>query len=167
MPTAASSAGSGGTDLNAPVLVLAIGNPSRGDDALGPLLAERLEAAALPGVEVIVDFQLQIEHALDLEGRHRVIIVDASRQAAAPFEWQRPEADATMLHTTHALSPGALLGTAARVGSAPPRDVRVLAVRGDAFELGAPLSAAAARHLAEAWPALDAACREATGGPDA
>jgi Ni,Fe-hydrogenase maturation factor len=29
----------------APLLVLAVGNPSRGDDALGPALAERLEAA--------------------------------------------------------------------------------------------------------------------------
>jgi hydrogenase maturation protease len=151
----------------APVLVLAIGNPSRGDDALGPLLAERLEAAAPPGVEVIVDFQLQIEHALDLEGRRRVIIVDASRLAAAPFEWQKPEADSTMLHTTHALSPAALLGAAVRVGSMPPADVRVLAVRGDAFELGAPLSTAAARHLDAAWRALDAACREATGGRSA
>ena len=31
--------------VRAPVLVLAVGNPSRGDDAIGPLLAERLEAA--------------------------------------------------------------------------------------------------------------------------
>ena len=150
--------------MPAPVLVLAIGTPSRGDDALGPLLAARLEDAALPGVEVLVDFQLQIEHALDLEGRDRVIIVDASREAPPPFEWQRPAADARTLHTTHALSPAALLGTAMRVGRALPPDVRVLAVRGDAFELGAPLSDAASRHLDAAWRALDAACRETLGG---
>jgi hydrogenase maturation protease len=153
--------------VQAPVLVLAIGNPSRGDDALGPLLAERLEAASLPGVEVIVDFQLQIEHALDLEGRRHVIIVDASRDVAPPFEWQTPVADATMLHTTHSLSPGALLRTAARVGRAPTANIRVLAVRGNAFELGAPLSSAAARHLDSAWLALDAACRAAIDGPAA
>ena len=28
--------------MSAPLLVLAVGNPSRGDDALGPLLLERL-----------------------------------------------------------------------------------------------------------------------------
>jgi hypothetical protein len=42
---------------HAPVLVLAVGNPSCGDDAIGQALAERLEAAALPGVEVISGFQ--------------------------------------------------------------------------------------------------------------
>jgi len=50
----------------APVLVLAVGNPSRGDDALGPLAAQRLAALELSGVEVLTDFQLQVEHALDL-----------------------------------------------------------------------------------------------------
>ena len=30
--------------MSAPLLVLAVGNPSRGDDALGPLLLERLQA---------------------------------------------------------------------------------------------------------------------------
>ena len=70
----------------APVLVLAVGNPSRGDDALGPELAARLEAAALPGVEVITEFQLQVENALDLEGRERVIFVDAGTGTPAPFE---------------------------------------------------------------------------------
>ena len=153
--------------MSAPVLVLAIGNPSRGDDALGPLLAERLESAAVPDVEVIVDFQLQIEHALDLEGRRRVIIVDASCTAAAPYEWQTPEADATMLHTTHALTPAALLSTSVRVGRQPPADVRVLAVRGVAFELGAALSTVAVAHLDAAWPALLAACRESAPGPAA
>ncbi len=37
----------------APTLVFAVGNPSRGDDAVGPLLAARLEAADVPGVEVL------------------------------------------------------------------------------------------------------------------
>jgi len=68
----------------APVLVLAVGNPSRGDDALGPELAARLEAAALPGVEVIVEFQLQVENALDLVGRERVIFIDAGTGTPAP-----------------------------------------------------------------------------------
>jgi hydrogenase maturation protease len=150
----------------APVVVLAIGNPSRGDDALGPLLAERLEAAALPGVEVLVDFQLQVEHALDLEGRRRVLIVDASRDATAPFEWQRPCADPAMMHTTHALPPAALLAAMLRVGGTIPADVRVLAIRGVAFGLGTPLSAEAGLHLEAAWPALEAACREPGTGPD-
>jgi hypothetical protein len=66
-----------------PLLVLAIGNPSRGDDALGPLFASaRGELARRRDrrgqVELLTDFQLQIEHALDLVGRARVVFVDAS-----------------------------------------------------------------------------------------
>ncbi|MBL8482901.1 MAG: Ni/Fe hydrogenase, partial [Rhodocyclaceae bacterium] len=44
--------------------MFAWGNPGRGDDALGPLFAERIEALDLPGVECLTDFQLQVEHAL-------------------------------------------------------------------------------------------------------
>jgi len=37
--------------------------------ALGPLLLERLEAEGFPSVECLTGFQLQVEHALNLEGR--------------------------------------------------------------------------------------------------
>ena len=57
----------------APTLVIAIGNPSRGDDALGPLAGQRLAAMRLRDVEVLTEFQLQVEHALDLLGRRRVV----------------------------------------------------------------------------------------------
>ncbi len=68
----------------APLLVLAVGNPSRGDDALGPRLLDALHAAGadLDGqVELLGDFQLQIEHVLDLRGRRAVLFVDAARPA--------------------------------------------------------------------------------------
>ena len=58
-----------------PVLVFGYGNLSRGDDALGPLLLEAIERspkAVLESVEILSDFQLQIEHALDLENRDLV-----------------------------------------------------------------------------------------------
>ena len=130
----------------APILVIGIGNPSRGDDALGPLALERLAALELPDVELLADFQLQVEHALDLEGRREVIFIDASVAAAAPFEFGpvAPAADASA--TTHALSPAAVLDTYRRVIGVPP-PARVLAIRGQAFELGDPLSARAAKHL--------------------
>jgi hydrogenase maturation protease len=147
------------TEPRAPLLVLAVGNPSRGDDALGPMLAERLEAEALAGVEVTTDFQLQVEHALDLVGRRTVIFVDAGTGTPAPFEWRSVSADATLLHTSHALSPEAVLETYARVESAPAPDAWVLCVRGESFELGAGLSAAGAVHLEAAWAALRARCQ--------
>lgn len=142
----------------APILVLAVGNPSRGDDALGPELAGRLEAAGIAGVEVITEFQLQIENALDLEGRERVVFVDAGTGTPAPFELRRAQSSQEFLHTSHALSPEAVLATYAKVSAATAPEAWVLCVRGESFELGAPLTAAAASHLESAWPALVRLC---------
>ena len=150
----------------APVLVLAVGNPSRGDDALGPELAARLEAASLPGVEVILEFQLQIENALDLVGRERVIFVDAGTGTPAPFELRRIEAQPAFLHTSHALSPEAVLATYLRVTGTAPPEAWVLCVRGESFELGEPLSTAASDRLDEAWSALLEFGRAALRAPD-
>jgi hydrogenase maturation protease len=138
----------------APVLVLAVGNPSRGDDAIGPTLAARLEAARLPGVEVISEFQLQVEHALDLVGRECVIFVDAGAGTPAPYELRQLSPAAEFLHTSHALSPEAVLATYQRVRGEAPPESWVLCVRGESFELGESLSAAASDHLEEAWSAL-------------
>ena len=142
----------------APVLVLAVGNPSRGDDAIGPELAARIEEARLPGVEVIVEFQLQVENALDLVGRERVIFLDAGTGTPAPFELKRVEAAAEFLHTSHALSPEAVLATYLRVTGTAPPESWVLCVRGESFELGQSLSDAAAARIESAWPALLEAC---------
>jgi hydrogenase maturation protease len=148
----------------APVLVLAVGNPSRGDDAIGPALAVRIEEARLPDVEVIVEFQLQVENALDLAGRERVIFIDAGTGTPEPFELRRVEAAAEFLHTSHALSPEAVLATYRRVTGEEPPEAWLLCVRGESFELGAGLSPAAGRHFAEAWKALLQFCRRGSAG---
>jgi hydrogenase maturation protease len=138
----------------APVLVLAVGNPSRGDDALGPLAACQLAALALPGVEVLTDFQLQVEHALDLLGRRLVVFVDAAVTGPAPFEIRCLAPAADVRHSSHSLSPAAVLDTFRRLTGAPPPPSKLLAIRGHTFELGAPLSAAAAANLVAALAAV-------------
>jgi hydrogenase maturation protease len=135
----------------APLLVVGIGNPSRGDDALGPLFVERAEVAMRPEVdagkvEFITDFQLQPEHALDLKGRRRVVFVDASVKAAAPFTLERVQAARDASFSTHALSPAAVLDAFVRLYGDPPESW-VLAIHGDHFELGEPLSASAFANL--------------------
>ncbi len=130
----------------APTLVLAVGNPSRGDDALGPLAAERIEAMNLPGVEVLVEFQLQVEHALDLIGRSRVLFIDASASLVQPFALAPVEARCDASFTSHALAPSAVLYNYQQlIGTPPP--TWVLAIRGQSFELGEALSAPAERAL--------------------
>ena len=137
-----------------PTLVIAIGNPSRGDDALGPLFAERIAALALPGVEVLSDFQLQIEHALDLLGRREVVFVDAAASGAAPFSIAPLAAAADRSITTHALSPAAVLESYRRLTGKEPPAASVLAIRGHAFELGSSLTAEAAASLEAALTAF-------------
>ncbi len=138
------------TPAIAPRLVIGVGNPSRGDDALGPLLIERIEALAMPGVECLTDFQLQVEHALDLVGREEVVFVDATVAGDAPCSLLPvvPQRDASA--TTHALTPAAVLEAYVRVTGLPLPSVRVLAIRGYAFELGEGLSGAAVENLAAA-----------------
>lgn len=144
----------------APVLVLAVGNPSRGDDAVGPLLAERLEAAMAvgvvgPQVEVCGDAQLMVEHALDVVGRRAVIFVDAAARDPGVVAWGPvTPARRGLTVTTHSCSPAQLLrlveGTLAEV----PPPAWLLSVGGHGFELGAPLHDETARALEVAWRRL-------------
>ncbi|CAG1001527.1 hydrogenase maturation protease [Rhodocyclaceae bacterium] len=139
--------------MTAPVLVFGWGNPSRGDDALGPLFVERIAALDLPGVECLTDFQLQVEHALDLNGRQRILFVDASVDAPAPFSAAPifPAKDASF--TTHAMTPQSVLQVYCDLEDAEPPPTWLLAIRAEQFELGNPRSVAAQRHLdlALAW----------------
>jgi hydrogenase maturation protease len=133
--------------MSAPILIFGWGNPSRGDDALGPLFVERIEAMNLPDVECLTDFQLQVEHALDLQDRRRILFVDASIEAAAPFSVSRlaPARDATF--STHAITPESVMQVFVDLHDDDPPPCEMLAIRGESFELGEPLSPAAAAHL--------------------
>ncbi|MFT5175018.1 MAG: hydrogenase maturation protease [Gammaproteobacteria bacterium] len=152
----------------APLLVFGWGNPSRGDDALGPLFIERAEqmtgtihcaghgaghnaghcASNRPRVEYLTDFQLQVEHALDLCERQRVLFIDASVTAMAPFEVSTLRAAADSNVTTHAMSPSAVMQVFERLHGHAPPPCTLLAIRASRFELGEPLSDAAADNLA-------------------
>ena len=125
------------------------GNLSRGDDALGPLFVERLRAALAPdaNVELLDDYQLQIEHALDLTGRQQVLFVDASLSCAAPFEVTPVLPTQDVSFTTHALSPQALLQVFCDLQSESPPPCTLLAIRGEHFGLGEPPGQAALAHL--------------------
>ncbi len=139
--------------LTPALLIIGIGNPSRGDDALGPLLIERLEALAPPDVELLTDFQLQVEYALDLQGRQAVIFIDASVDAPAPFTFTPAVAEEDASYSSHELSPGAVLHAYRKLFGTPP-EAYVLAVRGETFELGEEPSLAARSNLEAAYTFL-------------
>jgi hydrogenase maturation protease len=145
------------------LVVFAWGNPSRGDDALGPEFLAAAEAMApqprsaagggepgagdgTPDIAYVTDFQLQPEHALDLAGRDLALFVDASTKAGAPFTFTAvaPARDPTF--TSHAMSPAAVLAAyAGSFGEPPP--AFVLAIRGESFELGEAMGEGARGNL--------------------
>lgn len=133
--------------MTAPRLVIGIGNPSRGDDALGPACIEGLEALAPRHTELLTDFQLQVEYLLDLAGRREVIFVDADAAGPAPFRFAPVTASDQPGCSTHAVPPGDILAAYHRHYGTPPPASHVLAIRGYRFDLGAPLSVAAAANL--------------------
>lgn len=160
--------------MTAPVAIFFVGNPSRGDDAIGPelcgQLAKYLENAALENAvlenadfadqfELIEDFQLQIEHALDLLGRRLVLFVDAGERTPAPFIFGPIQPSTAVAHTTHALAPEAVLQVFLQTEGKAPPPAFVLCVSGAEFELGAPLSTAATQHMAAALELLGELCR--------
>lgn len=139
-------------------VVFGYGNPSRGDDALGPRLLERVEAwlADRPELEVatVADFQLQIEHALDLKDRGLALFLDADAACGGAYAFAPASPVRDGSYTTHELSPGAVLDVfRALEGHAPP-PAYVLSVRGERFDLGAPLSPRAEANLEAAWAFL-------------
>jgi hydrogenase maturation protease len=145
--------------LKAPVVVFACGNPSRGDDALGPLLLDRLQAwldaeGLADGFELIGDFQLQIEHALDLAGRRLALFIDAGHETPAPFVFRQTVAVDKPGHSTHALPPESVLAVLPRVSDEVPPPAFVLCVRGEKFELGEGLSVAASAYAEAAFVLL-------------
>jgi hydrogenase maturation protease len=131
----------------APILVFGWGNPSRGDDALGPAFVERIEELGLPGVECQTDFQLQVEHALDLENRRRILFVDASLEAPTPYSVTQLEAAQDATFTTHAMSPAAVMLVYQELHDEAPAPCLQLSIRGERFELGEPLSDEAMANL--------------------
>lgn len=153
--------------MTAPVVIFAVGNPSRGDDAIGPelygRLAKSLENEGLADqFELIEDFQLQIEHALDLQGRQLALFIDAGENTPAPYTFKQIAPAIGIAHTTHELPPEAVLQVYLQTEGSEPPPSFVLCVRGEEFELGEPLTATTSSYVEAAFGLLMQLCREAT-----
>lgn len=138
------------------LVVFGYGNPSRGDDGLGPEILHRLGELKVGrpgwgGMTLVEDFQLQVEHAVDLEGHDLVLFIDASVSCVHPYAFTRlvPERDKS--YTSHAMSPAAVLHVFQEINAAPAPPAFLLSVRGECFELGRSLSQAARGHADAAY----------------
>ena len=133
--------------MSIPVLVFAIGNESRGDDALGPLLLRRLQSEGFAQTEFIEDFQLQVEHVTDLAGRDAVLFIDADVSCEAPFHFSKIDAAHDNSYSSHAMSPCALLHAYRQFHGVDAPPTFLLRIRGYGFELGEAMSAEATANL--------------------
>ncbi len=134
------------------VLVFAYGNLSRGDDALGPMLLQRMQQhpkQQLGGhpIKYLTDYQVQIEHVMDMQGCQRVLLIDASMQGTEPFSFSPILPRQDTHYTTHGMTPATLLNTYTTMFDTPPPQTAMLAIRGYAFELGEQLSEQAVMNL--------------------
>lgn len=142
--------------MPAPILIFAVGNESRGDDALAPLLLRRLDAwlrseRRSGEYELIEDFQLQVEHATDMAGRRMILFIDAGLDTPDPYTFYRVAASCSPVLYSHALPPDALLEVYLQIFHETPPPAFALCIRGEQFELGSAPSSAAEARLEAAW----------------
>jgi hydrogenase maturation protease len=136
------------------LVVFAWGNASRGDDGIGPRMADHIRDYAHPRVELIEDHQLNIEHVTDIRERTPVLFIDASVALDDGFEFERlvPSGDGNF--STHAISPKALLNVYCETMQSPAPDSFLLHIAGRQFNLGDGLSHEADAAVRAAWSVL-------------
>ncbi len=138
------------------ITVFAWGNESRGDDAIGAILARRIVELDHPAIEVVEDHQLHLEHVMDIRDDVPVLFIDASVALESGFRLEklRPWNDESI--STHSVSPAALLHLYEHTLDKRAPAAWLLHVSGSSFELGEEISASAMASLEHAWRFLDA-----------
>jgi hydrogenase maturation protease len=129
------------------VLVVGIGHPDRGDDAVGPRVSERVRKLAPRDVEVTSlrgDMFALMER---WHGADKVLLVDAMRSGAPPGTVRRIDVDAeiggevTAFASSHSVDLHQAIELARSLGRLPPRLI-LYGVEAAHFELGEDLSVA-------------------------
>ncbi|MEY4387844.1 MAG: hypothetical protein RLY20_3127 [Verrucomicrobiota bacterium] len=91
------------------LLVIGYGNTLRGDDGVGPRVADAVEALHLPGVRTMTCQQLSPEHAAPISLAETVIFVDAAVDAPREVQFRHLEPNATSQLMAHAADPRTML----------------------------------------------------------
>ena len=102
------------------LLVIGYGNTLRGDDGLGPRVAEAVAALNLPGVQTLICPLLTPELAAPISLAQTVIFVDAAVDATNEVQLRRLTPNDTSQLMAHAADPRTMLALARDVfGHAP------------------------------------------------
>ncbi len=115
------------------VLLIGYGNPARGDDALGPAVAEIIEQKKIPGVTVDSDYQLTVEDSAQVAENDVVIFVDASVDCAEPFRFEPLTAKESGGFSSHSVEPAEVVALSEKLFNSPAKCF-MLGIRGYIFE---------------------------------
>ncbi len=155
--------------MSAPPLVIGLGNPDRGDDAVGVQVARLVAAERLDVRAIELD---DPSEALDAWApEDTVVVADAVSSGGNPGDIHVLDAVAQRLPTggwaaggTHALGLAAVVELGRALGRLPRRLV-VVGVEAGRFDHGAPLSDAVAAAVPAAASAVLAALDDRAGEP--
>ena len=98
--------------IEAEILVIGYGNTLRGDDGVGPRVAEAVSHLCLPGVRTLICPLLSPELADPISRVDKVIFVDAAVDASQQVQWRKLEPNATSQIMAHAADPRTMLALA-------------------------------------------------------
>jgi len=145
-------------NIEAELLVIGYGNTLRGDDGVGPRVAEAIEKLNLPGVRTLVCQQLSPEHADPVSKARTVIFVDAAVDSPKEVQLRKLEPGKSSQLMAHAADPRTLLALARDVFGHVPQAwwLIIPAVKLDFSE---ELTPEARRGFAEAVEKIQELCR--------
>jgi len=139
-------------------LILALGNPLRGDDGIGAAVLEALPNLP-PDVTVLDGGTPGLDLVLRLQGHDRVIILDAADMGEPPGVWRclTPESvrglDPQLRGNLHAAGLAEALTLGEALGILPP-EIRILGIQPATIDWSPGLSPEVARVIPEVCEAV-------------
>lgn len=142
----------------ADLLVIGYGNTLRGDDGVGPRVAEAVGSLRLPGVNTLICQQLSPEHADPISRADAVVFVDAAVDAPKEVQLRPLEPNESPQLMAHAADPRTMLALAREVFGHVPR-AWWLTIPAVNLEFSETLSLEAQRGLEEAVKRIQSFCQ--------
>jgi hydrogenase maturation protease len=144
---------SAGNEVADRVLVIAYGNPLRGDDGIAWQAAENIERE-LPSVTVVCAHQLTPELAEAASAAGTVIFIDATLSAEpGKVVCKAVSAECGTPHYSHILAPAQILTLCNQLYGVEPQGF-LISISGENFDHGEALSAAAINGVPRALAAI-------------
>lgn len=131
------------------MLIIGVGHPLRGDDAIGPRAAERLAELGFETLTLDGEGARLIDAWQD---RDRVIVIDALSSGRPPGTIEVIDAVATPVrsglfrYSSHAFGLAEAIETSRALGNLPDQ-LTIYGIEGGRFDLGAPMSDAVAEAM--------------------